>query len=407
MADNGILFLGSIMTGAINYALYPVISRFITTQQFGEVQILISLMAQLAIFSQVLRIFVVNTLKEETKKDAIAQFLRNTSRTLLLITAGIGLFSLALAPLISNTLQFENWWPLVPTVVAVIAGLQFVLPVSYMQSRQRFDRVALLQFSQALFKLVLAASAGWLGFGSTGIMAGVALAAIYNAWQARKHLDIAPSQGSTKAKFAGTALRAHANYIVLISLSLLSVLVLMSLDTFFVKEAFDPDTAGLYAGIAVVARTLFFLTASFSAVMISKVKPSQSMQSNIRNYTGSLGLMALIGGSGLLVMWAVPGTVTRILLGDIYVQYAHLLPRLSLALGLLGIINIIVNFHVALRERYIIGPILAGLAITTALLVANNESLESIASHFASGIAITLGLCAAWTITWCLRNQNS
>ncbi len=401
--DNVVLFVGGVLTGAVNYALYPLISRIVSVGEFGEVQILMSLITQLAIAATVIRIFVVNVVKEKTDDTDIGSFLRNTSRTLLWISSGIALVFLCVSPLLKNVLQFESFWPLVPTAFSVVLGFQFMVPLSHLQSKQRFDKVAWLQLAQAVTKLIAAGGIGYLGFGTAGIIWGVLLSSFAMQWWARRdsrRILSVPYSNIPPAQFVWDSLKKELRYILLISASMGAVTFLLSLDTFFVKAAFSPDEAGLYAGIAVVARTLFFLTASMAGVMISSVKIAHSKQQNVRAYYSSVVLMTVASAAALVVIALVPDIIISVLLGDEYAVHSDLLLKLSVAMYGVGLINIITNYHVAMRERWVVIPALGGLGATALFMSQSVNTLSSAANSFLAGVGMTTVACVVWTLIW-------
>lgn len=409
LKDNLALFVGGVLTGAVNYFLYPVVSRFVTVEEFGEIQILLSLMMQLGIAGTVIRIFMVNVLKDETDEQVVGKFLRNTSRTLFILGVVIASIVLALSPLLKDALQFNSIYALIPTALAAIMAFQFSVPVSYLQAIKKFQAVSILQFLQALTKLVFAGLLGALGFGSIGVVWGVVLAGVAvwlgalnktkNAFKPQLKA-IENNRLKQKAQFAWGPLKSQAKYILLITLATGSVVVFLSLDTFFAKYYFSPEDAGLYAGVAVVGRTLFYLTGSVSAVMISSVKPSLNMKSNLKSYLLSLGLITAVSVTALAVIIPFSSLITEILLGSQYTIYSSLLSKLAVAMAALALVNLVVAYHIALKEKYITIPIVSGLMLTVALLVGSSEGIDKIATSFLSGITITLVLCLGFSLIW-------
>ena len=54
LRHNSVFFISAVAVGALNYLYYPIMGRLLNTAQFGEVQTLISLFLQIAIFLSVL-----------------------------------------------------------------------------------------------------------------------------------------------------------------------------------------------------------------------------------------------------------------------------------------------------------------------------------------------------------------
>jgi O-antigen/teichoic acid export membrane protein len=74
LRHNAIFFIGSVAVGLLNYLYYPVIGRLLSPVAFGEVQTLISLFLQVAIFLMVLGLVTINIVanyKSDTERDAV------------------------------------------------------------------------------------------------------------------------------------------------------------------------------------------------------------------------------------------------------------------------------------------------------------------------------------------------
>jgi O-antigen/teichoic acid export membrane protein len=156
------------------------------------------------------------------------------------------------------------------------------------------------------------------------------------------------------------------------------VTVLYTFDTVIVKYLFEPETAGQYAAIAVIARIIFFATASIAGVLLPSVSLLNPPTENARILRRSLLLVLLIGGSGVAIMSVVPEFVISLLLGSKYLAFAHLLPELSVVLLLSSLVNLLVVYLIALR-RFILIPIaLCGMVMLLMLIMANHDSVESI-----------------------------
>ena len=163
--NNGLLFIAGLLTGAVNYALYPVISRVVSIEQFGEVQILLALVTQLSVFGAVVRIFVVNTLKDESDPQVASQFIRNTMRTLAITASGIALLLLAISPWLQSALQFNSIWGLVPTAFNFVLGLLFMVPLAFIASSSGLcmgvDATNIAGFYQTSFRGAAGLSGFW------------------------------------------------------------------------------------------------------------------------------------------------------------------------------------------------------------------------------------------------------
>ena len=86
-------------------------------------------------------------------------------------------------------------------------------------------------------------------------------------------------------------------------------------------------------------------------------------------------------------------------------MYSSLLFRLSVAMTALSLINLIVNYHVAIRDQKIMYPVVLG-GFVTALLTNNAiESFTTVVDAFTFGILLTLAVCIVWSVL-CAYGQH-
>jgi O-antigen/teichoic acid export membrane protein len=154
--------------------------------------------------------------------------------------------------------------------------------------------------------------------------------------------------------------------------------ILLSIDILAVKHYFPPEEAGLYAGIATIARIIYFLAAPITGVLITLVSLKQSDAKNRLQLLGSLGLILLIGGIGLMVMSLMPSQSITLLVGSRYLAYADLLPKLGLVMLILSLANAMLMYNISLR-RYVFSVVpVAALGLGLALITQNHRTVSEI-----------------------------
>jgi O-antigen/teichoic acid export membrane protein len=169
-----------------------------------------------------------------------------------------------------------------------------------------------------------------------------------------------------------------------------------SLDVIIVKHYFDPHTAGLYAGVASVARIIFFLTASVALVLMSWVKLGAGAGQNRKVLLGSLGLTAAAGLPVVIACVWQPHKITTLLMGNAYQSVADILPKLAVAVFVIAIINVFVSYFLALRRYGMAPALLAGAVITYWLMVTHHATLNAIVQNLLIGSFAMLGLLVVW-----------
>ena len=178
--------------------------------------------------------------------------------------------------------------------------------------------------------------------------------------------------------------------------------------TFFVvKHFFDATTAGRYAGISTVARMIFFLTAPVAQVLLPSVKMHASAKHNRDLLLKSLALVISLGGITWLAFVLFADKIISVLMGHAFTTYAHLLGKLSLAMVVISVLNLVVSYYVALRRYGVAIVVIVGAGITATLLALHHQTLDNIVSSLLYGSVSMLVLLVLWDVITNNRMRES
>ncbi len=410
LKNNAVFFVGAVATGALNYALYPAISRFVSVQEFGEIQVLLSIILQLSIIFNIVRIFVISVVSNEEDDTKNAVFLLALERTLLIGGIALSALFLALAPLLKDFLQFKSITPFIPLALSYLVNFQFTTRIGYIHAKKDFVKTSLLQSYQAGSKLFFAVTATALGFGVGGVMWAIAIATGTLLLLTRKtSKDLGLSTPKTKKFIEFSQLKIlsqHKNYLLLVGVVAGCMAFLLSIDSIIVKSQFDPETAGQYAAIAVVARTIFFITASVSGVLLASIKLTNSLTDNARTFLVSVALVMAAGLACLGAIALFPDQIVTKLIGAEFGEYSPLLVQLSAAVLCISFVNLVLYYHLALRDYWISVVAIAGSTITLLFVLLNHDTLELLVSSFLVGTASYMALAIVWSLGWHLKRHR-
>jgi O-antigen/teichoic acid export membrane protein len=171
-----------------------------------------------------------------------------------------------------------------------------------------------------------------------------------------------------------------------------------SMDTLVVKHYFDAHTAGLYAGVASVARIVFFVTASITQVLMPSVRLGGDDNRNRQLLFKSLLLMLGVGVPLLGLFVLAPRFVLQLLMGAKFTGVAHVLPLLSVTIFTVSVLNLFISYCLALRRYMVAVVVLLGAALTYTLMVLNHASLSAVVSNMLIGSAAMIAALATWLV---------
>lgn len=401
LKQNIVFFIGSVSVGALNYLYYPVIGRLMTPSAFGEVQTLISLFLQLTIFLNVLSLVAVNLIANT--KDERAQRIVTELQLAALWVAGLSLLVTTLmAAGLQEAFHFTSGWPFILLALALVAAVPFTFQTAYLRAQKRFATTSVANLLVAGGKLLLSAFLVLIGFGTAGAIGGLIAAQLIGLWYALSKTKLRPRKVVAtlqKRWWPDVAtIAGELRYVGFALVGLLSATLFLSLDVIIVKYFFDAHTAGLYAGVATVARIIFFLTASVAQVLLPSVKIEAPHKENTSLLRKSLLIMTGLSLPVLLFAWLLPSFTINILMGQQYLAFASLLAPLSLAIFFVSVLNLLVSYCLALRYYPPIVLTAAGTILTFAAIITWHDSLQTIVTLLLGGAAGVTGAVGAWLL---------
>jgi O-antigen/teichoic acid export membrane protein len=410
LRHNAVFFVGSIGVGALNYLYYPILGRLLSPASFGEVQTLVSIFLQLNIFLTVLSLVIVNIVTNSSDDRQRNALVVEFERLALVVSFGALAASLFFQSQLQSFLQFESPWPFGLLALSMVVSVPFILRGAVLRGKQRFGLMSAGNIIAAGAKIVFSAALVTVGLGTIGAIGGIvlaqAVACIFVAlWAFR--LGFKGETGTKKLRLPNMRiLLPELRYGAFVLLGSLAITLQYSLDIVVVKHYFDAHVAGLYAGIASVARIVFFITASVSQVLISSVKMNDTGKHNTALLLRSALLLAVLGLPALLLLVLMPSMVVKVLMGDAYLTMSHLLPRLSTAIFIVSILNLLSAYYLALRRYGIAIVSSIGVGLTYFLILMHHESPGAVVNSLPIGSIAMLCLSVLWIASTKLKEGS-
>lgn len=400
LRHNLVFFVGSVAVGALNYLYYPLMGRLLEPAAFGEVQALISLFLQVTIFLSVLGLVTINIVANYHNDAARDAVVLEFEKLALLISGVALLLTIIFENQLERLLQFESGTPFILLMIALVASVPLMFRGAFLRGKKRFGLASAGNIFAAGGKLLFSALLVLVGLGTVGAIGGLicaqVLAALFVADRAAQAGLHRPAKHALFRLPSLTILRPELPYGLLVLAGSFVVTFQYSVDVLVVKHFFNPELAGQYAGVASVARIIFFLTASIALVLMPMVKLENTRAENRRLLIKSLILCFGVGLPILALFTVAPNMVVNAMMGSEFSQVASLLPRLSLAIFLVSVINLLVAYYLALR-RYAIAPImLVSGAFTYGLMILNHANLLAVVNSLLIGSLFMFSVLSLW-----------
>jgi len=412
--DNFIFFVGSMAIGFLSYLFYPIIGRLMRVEDFGEVQFLISLFAQLTIIFSVFGFITVNIVSNSKKRDKL-YILTELQRIVIFTTSIIFVLIIFASPWLGHIFKFRSFYPFIILAVLMLTSVFFLFRNSFLQGKHDFKSVSILGILNAAGKILFAVILIIIGFGTFGAILGLLiaqlLALVYAIYKTKKELPFRRSDipffTSARSFIAGkTKLKKELHYGIFIFALLISITILYTADVLIVKRVFSPYEAGQYSGIAAVARIIFFAAGSIAGVLLPSIKKKNTKDENRKILKKSFILFFLVSVPIFVFFVFFPRFVITLLFGEKFALFSCLLPLLSFSIFMTSFLNLIFIYCIALRRYFVAVFAVTGAGLTLLLSVFKHNSITAVITNFVIGNIFILAALALMVIYLQMRNNH-
>jgi O-antigen/teichoic acid export membrane protein len=382
---------------------------------YGSLAALVSFYLILSVVGQALQVATARdaVLGQLGEGPALAATLRSWTRSLLLLTVGVGVVSVLLRAPIASAVGVEQEWAAAIGLPAGVLWLLVSLLRGGLQGTGDYRAVGLSLIGEQGARLVLGAALAAAGLGVTGAYLGTPLSLLamaaycWVALQRRTSAGIgfrppATASGSPAGDVtAARTLRDHVAGATTPIAGLVIVALLQNVDIIAGKHRFSTDMASSYGATAVAAKVLVWVAMGAGFYLVP--------ETSRRHAEGEGTRRVLLNGIAIVLACAVPVLGIFALGGRQLLQAAFgaerllavdaLLP-LGVAFTLLALTYLAIQYLLALRRTAFLAPLGAiALAEPVLLLTAAPSTpdgfsavvlaIQAVAAAVALGLAFT------------------
>jgi O-antigen/teichoic acid export membrane protein len=385
--------VGSVLVHAGNYAFNLVAVRRLSPANYADIALTVTLLLFAGFVTVGLQMATARTVAEAGGVGAGSTagarwFGKQAFRFGLALAALIA----ATSPILAATFRTGSTLPFLAVAISLPFAFATGVGRGLAQGLQRFGRLALSFQAEMVVRLGLGAGLMVAGLGVAGGVGGVAASLIVAA------LVVRPPSGASAAPEPADRRRLVAALWPAMSLLVGEALVNHA-DTIIVKQAFDPTVAGQFAAIALLGRSVFFITWPISMLLF----PIAGKRAAAGEPTRSIlllgvGVVGAVGAAATIAVALAPEAITGLVLGGEYVAQAHLLAPYVAATALFSCAATIVSFGVAVgSDTAGFGAGAAGIGCTLVLALFH-PSLTGIVWAQVVLMAGYVGVTAVWVL---------
>jgi O-antigen/teichoic acid export membrane protein len=389
-----IYFIGSMIVAVLNYAFYPILGRLLSPSEFGDIQVLISLITQAGILFGAFSLISVNITANTENPHERNAILSELRKICVYIVLAIILVLLVFIFKLKSFLNLSTIYPIFGLVIILLLSSTATFRSAFLSGSKRFKELSINGIISSAGRIIFAIILIFSGLGPTGVILGIVLSQI--AMLYFLHLRTSSSLHlNTKANLHSLekgSIKKELVYGILVLFSTGLVTFIYTSDVLIIKNLFNAHDAGVYSGISAIGKIIFFLLSPITAVLMASVKRKNTVQENSAVLLKSLAISLILGVSVLLAFYLFSGIVVQLLLGPNYMALAYVLPKVGLVMFLSSIVNVFVYYFLALRRFFLIGISCVGILTLGILLWFYHNSINAVLNSLVVSLLVIIFL---------------
>ena len=368
-------FIANGATGFANFLFNVVISRMLGPSQYGALGALLNLVVVLSVVLSGLQVAVTTAVAGMTSSEGelgVSHLVKHFLGVGVAMSIGLT----AISPLIRSYLHLQSDTSVLILVGWCIPTVLLTLFQGILIGEHRFGWVAgAALIGTIIGRLLVGVLFVELGFGLNGAIAATSAAQVLSLLVSVAPLRRQLWQVATKSV---RRVSLSVREVALSTLALAGFWVLASIDTELARHFLPATESGHYAAASVAGRIALFATSSIATLALPRLSLGAGRSAAARvTLRWSLVVTFVMGLAVALVLSAVPGFIIRVLFGAGYVSAVPALRVLSFEALTLGMLSLLVYYHIARRSLFALLPWL-GVVLSFLGIYVFHETLLSV-----------------------------
>jgi len=345
-------------------------ARNLSVSDYGVLASLVSLILLFSLFAEafvpsVIRFSGVYFAKNEL--DKVAALFWKLNKGFFLIAGTILLGFLIFNHTIGEFLKIDNSFLIFATGVSIFLFFLSILNRGMINAKLSFFYISFLNFFNSALKLIVGVVFVLLGMGVNG-----AILAFFAAYIGNYILAFIPLRfvfKSTRAKNV-VGIREIVRYSTPSAVAMLGVTLFITTDIMIVKHFFSPQDAGIYAGMTLLGRIIYFFSAPIAHVLFSLVVQKNERHEKHNDLFYIAVLFVLISSLGIVAFYFLfPEFSIRFLLKqEEYLEIKPILWIFGIFIALYSILSLVTNYYLSIQKTRIFIPIIIAAILQASLL---------------------------------------
>jgi O-antigen/teichoic acid export membrane protein len=362
------LLWGAAIVNIANYLFNLVMGRMLGPVEFGSLSAVLSILYILLVISNSIGTVSTRFSAECHAENNIgkAKFgLFKFTKGFFLLSVGAIILLFIFSEEISNFLHLESSLPVIAVLPYVFMLFLIPIPRGILNGFQKFNAASAINVVEVSIKFCLSVLLVFAGLKVPGAVLSIGIATsvayVCLAWPLRSVLSAKAEDGISFNKFFTTFNWAF--------LAMLGFSLFQSLDVLLAKHFLSSFDAGLYAGVSLLGKIIFFGTTVVTTAMFPIV--AEKHYAKERHTPILFQALAIVSIISLIITLAyalMPKLIVTIFLGHAYLDIVKFVPYFGVSMMFLSISSVFFYYFLSIRARklkliplYIIPIMIIGL----------------------------------------------
>lgn len=372
------IFIGSIITNIFNLFFNLFMSRNLTVESFGILTSTISLIMLMVIpAGSIIPTIVSFAGSHFAKADygSVKALFLKIIKPLFIVTIFVLFCFVAFAGYIGFFFKIIDKSIIV--IVGIIVAFAYIGTVStgLLQSKLAFKYLSFSNLIGAIFKFAVGVGLVLLGFGVKGAIWAVFISGLISTLLGFIYLRpvfISKANKTNKINF-----KSIFFYGIPSSFAVLGMTSLISTDILLVKHFFDPLQAGIYAGLSLVGKVIFFFTAPIGSVMFPLIVKKHAKSESYNNIFRMAITMVFIPSVFISTFYFLypDFSISLIIKNEAYRSASGLLGLFGVFITIYSLITLFVYYFLSIKRTKVYIPVLLAALSQLFLIILYHDSL--------------------------------
>ncbi len=355
LSGSMLVFLGGTFSSFLAFILNIFLARKLSYVDYGVYVALVSIFSLLIIPGQSIAAIIVRFATSFHSTGDINSFsvlYIKLLKALCILGLVFVFLSALLSGLVSDFLHISDPYLFIFVSFLVFANYILTLNLSYANSLLRFKDVSLSFAVSGIAKILSGIFLIYLGFEVYGALGAILflilIQVLYLFRPLRKNI-------SFKLKDASLPIIEMFKYAVPASIAILSLYSFVQSDVILVKHFYDPYQAGLYGGLSLVGKVIFYFTLPIPVVLFPLVVKRHANQQD-HSMLLYLAILIVAVPSVLITLayFLVPDVALKLILGGKdYLKLSPLLGLFAIFLSIYSLNNVFMTYFLSIKKTYV------------------------------------------------------